>query len=211
MCSKQDRQTPLFFPIKWKHIKARMPFAGLWSISSNLATITRFTMCCCLPDWLQAFCCLFTFCFWIVTSLYKVIKNFHITSTLYSISKGRDRNSKIQIDWLILREWDSLLKTTHYINKLKLTLLLGTKISRLWVQSLAISVIFKLRIAAKKSKRLPQDRLFVICIGHGLLWQDTYKGVDYALTLSESVYCTRVILFFSWLSFDLPKSSLSFN
>jgi len=46
----------------WKQgIKAWKPFAGLRSISSNLAWITTFTMCC-LPDWLSALCCLFSFC-----------------------------------------------------------------------------------------------------------------------------------------------------
>jgi len=102
------------FSIKLESIKARTLFTGLWSLSSNLATFTSITMWH-LPDWLQALCCLFTCCFWIVSSLFKVIKYFHITLTLHY--NGWDRNSKSQTDWLILREWVSSHKTTHYINK----------------------------------------------------------------------------------------------
>jgi len=108
------RQTTPFFDIKSESIKSKESLYWFMSISSNLATFTTITMCC-LPDWLQALCCLFTCCLWLYHLCLKVIKYFHITLTLHF--NGRDRNSKIQTDWLILREWVSSHKTTHYIHK----------------------------------------------------------------------------------------------
>jgi len=54
------------------------------------------------------------------------------------------------------------------------------------VQSPAIPAIFQPRIA-KKLTRLTSVRVIVICSDHRFLWQDSFKGVDYASTLPVSI------------------------
>jgi len=44
-----------------KSIKSKESLYWFMRFSSNLDTFTTITMCC-LPDWLQALCCLFTCC-----------------------------------------------------------------------------------------------------------------------------------------------------
>jgi len=49
--------------------------------------------------------------------------------------------------------------------------------------------IFQPRIA-KKIKQASSVRVIVICSDHRLLWRDSYKGVDHALTPDESILHT---------------------
>jgi len=46
--------------------------------------------------------------------------------------------------------------------------------------------IFKPRIA-KKINKAPSVRVIVICSDHRLLWRDSYKDADRALTPDESI------------------------
>jgi len=53
--------------------------------------------------------------------------------------------------------------------------------------------IFQLRIA-KKINQAPSVRVIVICSDHRLLWRDSYKGVDRALTPDESILHKIIII-----------------
>jgi len=53
--------------------------------------------------------------------------------------------------------------------------------------------IFQPRIA-KKINKAPSVRVIVICSDHRLLWQDSYKGVDRALTPDDSILHKIIII-----------------
>jgi len=58
---KQEQKSPLPLITVQKSIKSKESLLWFMRFSSNLDTFTTITMCC-LPDWLQALCCLFTCC-----------------------------------------------------------------------------------------------------------------------------------------------------
>jgi len=57
---------------------------------------------------------------------------------------------------------------------------------RLRVQSPPYQQFFK-PLVAKNQNKAPSGRVIVICNDHRLLWRDSYKGVDRALTRDDSI------------------------
>jgi len=56
-----------------------------------------------------------------------------------------------------------------------------------------VPAIFQPKIA-KKINQAPSGREIVICCDHRLLWRDSYKGVDHALTPDESILQKIIII-----------------
>jgi len=65
---------------------------------------------------------------------------------------------------------------------------------RLWVQSPAAHANNFSTPCCKKINNVSSVRVIVICSDHKLLWQDSYKGVDRALTPNESILHKIIII-----------------
>jgi len=68
---------------------------------------------------------------------------------------------------------------------------------RLWVQSPASTSNFSSQ-DWKNINKAPSIRVIIICSDHGLLWRDSYKGIDGALTLPESKLLKIINVSFFW-------------
>jgi len=64
----------------------------------------------------------------------------------------------------------------------------------LWVQSPAAHVSNFSTSDCKKINQAPSVRVIVICSDHRLLWRDSYKGVECALTPDESILHKVIII-----------------